>query len=69
MWRDQIRAIALIAIVFVFIVRTTPVRSQEQNPIQQPNIEKLEIVIKGLEDAQNTTNPHLLKLSDSDIES
>lgn len=69
MWHDQIRAIALIAIFCVFFVRTTPVRSQAQNPIQNPNIEKLEIAIKGLEDTQNATNPHLLELSDSDRES
>lgn len=69
MWRDQIQAIALIAIVCTFLVRITPVQSLDQNPIQSPKIEKLEIVIKALKDTKNATNPHLLQLSDRDGES
>ena len=69
MWRGKIRAIALITTAFAFVVKTTPVQAQEQNFIQNFNIDKLEIVIKGLEDFKTATNPPLLERSDSGIKS
>ncbi|CAD5916988.1 putative MscS family protein slr0639 [Planktothrix tepida] len=44
MWHYKIRAIALTGIVCVFVVWTTPVRSQEQDSVPEANAEQVEAV-------------------------